>query len=294
VAGKYLSPAFSQIGGVDAQHGFPSPILWDGNYIWTASQDSPAWIERYNPVTRARSLAFQLGNVSSTLCQGAFAFDGTYYWIADRSANTLRRFDVNGNTLTPVALEGSAQVAVYDGAGHIMSSRTYTSTVYRIDTGTLVRSGGTISGASFCYGGCVYGGYYWATYWGPNPPYPMYLVKIDISTLTAAGTYALGYNNDACVGMCTDGSYIYLTYSAGLKKVRMSDGVVVGTLANVDTQTTRCVCYDQTYVWLTGMNGSYPKVLRILPSDLSYTSFAMYPAYAFGIVPTNVVLPYGA
>jgi hypothetical protein len=273
---QYLSPAWTYQGEVSSET-WGRAILWDGNYIWTANNDNPCKIRKYDPITRAIiGTYYSFGNLAGfTAPHCGMAFDGTNYWVACNNS-TIQKFSVDGANLGTVGGLGLTQWVVYDGAGSLWVPNKWGSTIKKVDvnsntvTGTVTLA---VGGGGIGCNPVVCGAYaYIASYHSPSP-WPGYVARWPIASvgaITPDWEVAMGCNYPTYVSG-TDGTYLWtcVNGSSWINRNRLSDGGG-GVAYNLSGGQNVGICYDSGFLWVS--QDAYSNVKKVNPADGSYVN----------------------
>lgn len=287
---QYLSPAWTDQGSVGTTDANGMGVLWDGNYVWTASNDNPTKIRKYDPVTRALVAGpFTPGGYFGGLpgCQGCLAFDGVNYWIATTGASVVKMSPAGG-LITTIAGFGDVMHIAYDGAGSLLIPNRYARVVRKLDVASgLITGTATLSPGGIECNGVCYGGYYYQPYLRSPAPWNGYLAKIRISDMAIMWDNSMGFNYPQNCAT-HDGTHIYVASTAGrVYKNQLSDGANVTSIAL--TNMPNWMILDRGYLWATQPVGGFVK--QIDPATMAQVNVISHTT-TVGIASTSYLMPW--
>jgi hypothetical protein len=214
-------------------------LLFDGADIWVGT---------YFGLTKlSAATGAVLGTVTLPDGWGAMAFDGTYIWITDNTANTVIKLQASNGTVAGTYPVGSDPVAIaFDGVNIWVANQ-----VSNNVTKLLASSGaplGTYGVGSSPQGIAFDGANIWVTNFGSNN-----VTKLLASSGATVGTYHVGNNP---YGIAFDGANIWVTNygSDNVLKLLAADGALLGNF-NVQLWPT-LAAFDGANMWVLNLNSN--------------------------------------
>lgn len=248
-----IDPTDNSLDNTYNNGGAVSDVLWDGDYVVIANYGGNT-VKR---LTASLSFVDQLAGFTGPV---GLEFDGTDYWVSNRTNNTISKVNKSSFTITDTVtgtganpedllLHNDALWALCLGDTVINKVNTTTAAVESSITG--LNGPGQIA---------VVGSNFWVTNYSNNT-----LAKIDIASETVTKTYN-GFLSPW--GLCYTGSYLWVNgeNSSMLLIVDPNTGFIVSGSRNYDTHGPIVCAEDKAFV------GSQTTDLFVF-DDISYQSY---------------------
>jgi YVTN family beta-propeller protein len=261
-----------------------------------ASSTNGSTVYKINPLTNT-----VVATWTGFTAPHGMAFDGTYLWVCNRTANTVFVVNINTGAVVQTITTFGGEGIAFDGThmwacGNGTTVKKCNIATYAIDA--TITPSGTPALHDFTFDGL----YIWASDYGGSSGTVLY--KFDIATNLEVTTVSVGTGPDRLVFDGThiwcsnrgtdnivkvdpvanavvatvaltggdnpiyftfDGRFIWCALEGSHKVVRINplDNTLLQTLTVPGTPSPRGLCFDGTYIWVANASGASPTMYKI-------------------------------